>query len=197
MRDLLVFGGFGYNTLLTRDKDDWVHSEKYTEYDTSNNMLMFVSFVIPSSTFYSKAGVQNILLDTGVKCGVNDAVSIWNKTATDDKRLFLNTHKICTYKSPKTGLDYLFYCYCYPGKSKQLYLGYAPYYIDKKDNYNVVLLTKTEFRDKEGNSFGTFKSCSRIISMDCRNGQLWITWMNKDNSMYSVFHIKAEDLIGD
>ena len=35
------------------------------------------------------------------------------------------------------------------------------------------------------------------ISMDCKNGHLWITWMNSDNQFYYSFHIKAEDLIGD
>ena len=198
---MLGFMGKGKYSKLP-DKKPWTDSDNdYVACDDNHCMLMFSSFkmtIPPTNAMSAGSRVlpQNMLYCTHITRGT-DVANVRNFSATDDKRLYLNTHKICTYKSQKTGYEYLFYCYCYPGKTKQLFLGYAPYYIDKSDNYNVVLLTKTEFRDQNGDSFGNFTSCSRIISMDCRNGQLWITWMNKDNSLYCVFHIKAEDLIGD
>ena len=92
------------------------------------------------------------------------------------------------------------YCYCYPGKKKQLYLGYAPITIDA--NNKVHLMTKCEFKSPDtsenwGDSFGEFTSCARIISMDCKKGHLWITWLNATDSSYKCFHMQAKDLVGE
>ena len=91
----------------------------------------------------------------------------------------------------------IIYAYCYPGKGNgqgnHLYIGYAPYVIES--NVQLRLLTKTEFKDAGGNSFIT--DCSRIISLDCKNGHVWLTYMNSDNTAYKYFYIKASDLVGE
>ncbi len=144
---------------------------------------------------------QNVIYTTTLQRGYNAVIGIEKATnaTAKEKCLYLNTHKICVYESD-LGNKYLIYCYCYPGKSKQLYLGYAPVYFakDSSDIKHVMLGTKIEFRENKNqwsNSFSNFTDCSRIISMDCRNGHLWITWMNADNSKYYYFHIQAKDLI--
>ena len=62
-----------------------------------------------------------------------------------------------------------------------------------------MLGPKCEFRKTEDqwseSIANCFASCSRIISMDCCAGHLWITWMNEDNSVYKYFHILAKDLV--
>ena len=134
-------------------------------------------------------------LTTGSACPVTCSCS---RTAGEYKttQLYKNTHKCCVYET--NGNQYIIYCYCYPGKTKQLYLGYARCWIDS--NYKVQLGPKFEFRETASpwsNSFSNFTSCARIISMDCRNGHLWITWMSADDSSYYYFHIRAKDLVGE
>ena len=92
-------------------------------------------------------------------------------------------------------------------------MGYAQYTVD--ENHIVKLLTQTEFKESGssgwGDSFGDFTDCSRIISMDLKNGHLWITFL-KDSGVdanngtaddkkaaahYNYFHILASDLIQD
>ena len=68
---------------------------------------------------------------------------------------------------------------------------------------------KADGNDGWGDSFGAFTECSRIISMNLKNGHLWITFM-KDTGIdatdqsaedkqaagcYRCFHILAKDLI--
>ena len=97
-----------------------------------------------------------------------------------------NTHKFVVYK------DYIIYAYCYPGKSKQLILGAARYYIDK--DKHLHLMTKTEFRDKDGNSFGTLTNCDRLVFMDIKNGHLWLAWMASYLEVYYMY-VNAQDVI--
>ena len=63
-----------------------------------------------------------------------------------------------------------------------------------------------EFRagsEQWSDSFGDFTVCSRIVSMDCKNGNLWITWLddglrfNGELCRFNYFYIKAKDLIGE
>ena len=136
--------------------------------------------------------VQNVIYTT--ECGSTSAVSP-DQSGDESKRLYLNTQKICTYK------NYIIYAYCYPGKTgkgNHLYIGYAPYVITS--NVQLRLLSKTEFKDADGNSFIT--DCSRIISLDCKNGHVWLTYMAKndsgvENACYKYFYIKASDLVGE
>lgn len=146
---------------------------------------------------------QNVIYETDIRRGNGSVACIAGETSstTDEERLYLNTHKVCTYKSV-LGNQYIIYCYCYPGKTKQLYLGYAPvHFITASDGTrHVILGPKCEFRETASqwsNSFRNFTSCARIISMDCKNGHLWITWLNSDNSVYYYFHIQAKDLVGE
>ena len=149
---------------------------------------------------------QNIIYSTGKttaeSCTVDCGCYTNDKGDYEENQLFKNTHKLVAYTS-ESGTKYIIYCYCYPGKSKQLFLGYAPYIIS---NNKVQLLTKTEFKSPPsdtsdaylmGESFGDFTSCSRIISMDLKNGQLWITWMDADGAKYYAFCIAAKDLVGE
>ena len=101
-----------------------------------------------------------------------------------------------------TSMDMVDHRDCYPGKTKQLYLGYARVYFvsDPDDVRHAVLGPKCEFRETASqwsSSFGNFTSCARIISMDCQNGHLWITWLNANNNSYYYFHIQAKDLVGE
>ncbi len=143
---------------------------------------------------------QNIIYSTGKTSAESCSTTCGCYSNTydgyGDKQLFKNTHKLVTYTSD-SGNKYIIYCYCYPGKSKQLVLGYAPYYIS---NNKVHLLTKTEFSPPPTNNVhieGGFASCSRIISMDLKNGQLWIQWINADSTKEYSFHIAAKDLVGE
>ena len=146
----------------------------------------------------STAGPENMIyVATDVNFAAGDACSLENTSKSDLYRLYLNTHRICT-DIADPDCKYIFYCYCYPGKTKQLYLGYARYSFDSEDR--IVLGPKCEFRASDSqwsDSFGNFTSCSRIFSMDCKNGHLWITWMNADNTKYYAFHILVKDLVGE
>lgn len=144
------------------------------------------------SSFNLKTPPSNVIYNTTIVRAANDAVNITNTTAADIKRLYLNTQNIVAYTST-SGHNYIIYAYCYPGRKKQLYLGYAPYWIDAENH--VHLGPKTEFCDKSGNSFGNFTDCSRIISMDLKNGHLWITFILGDSNGYYCFHIMAKDLV--
>ncbi|MDR2396743.1 MAG: hypothetical protein LBD69_02740, partial [Puniceicoccales bacterium] len=88
--------------------------------------------------------------------------------------------------------EYIIYAYCYPGGGKGLVLGVAHYTLDA--NKHVHLLTKREFVDSSGNSFSHLTECTRIISMDAKNGHLWITFV-KGISNYYYFHAFVDDII--
>ena len=117
-----------------------------------------------------------------------------NIRASDFRRLYLNTQNVVHYVA-SSGRNYIIYAYCYPGKATRLYLGYAC--CDVVSNKYVRLRPKYEFRDKDDNTFGNFTDCSRIVSMDLKNGHLWITFMNGDSTRYYYFHILAKDLVGE
>lgn len=149
---------------------------------------------------------QNVIYTTG-KTSFQDSCSLlcncYSKSYVGygEKQLFKNTHKCVVYKAA-SGAQYLIYCYCYPGKTKQLYLGYARIFVE---NNKARLLTKCEFRASEEpwrESFGDFRYCSRIVSLDCKNGHVWITWVDDgcrsgDLCQYNCFHILAKDLVGE
>lgn len=135
---------------------------------------------------------QNIIYSTNVDSWT--ATPVTDTSSNDSKRLYLNTQKMCVYN--KDSKNYIIYAYCCPGKSGKgdhLYIGYAPYVITS--DARLRLLTKVEFKDTDDNSFIT--DCSRIISLDCKNGHVWLTYMNKENTNYKYFYIKASDLIGE
>ncbi len=138
-----------------------------------------------TSVRYPAENVSNVIYKTDTPS--KNAVSVTNTSSDNSRRLYLNTQKMCVYK------NYIIYAYCYPGKSNHLYIGYAPYAITS--DARLRLLTKTEFKDQNGDSFIT--GCSRIISLDCKNGHVWLTYMNEDNTSYQYFYIKAADLVGE
>ena len=151
----------------------------------------------------AKAFAQNTIYVTGSSRTNGTFVDINDTSKTDLYRLYLNSHKIVPYTS-SSGKHYMIYAYCYPGKKKHLYLGYAQYFVDA--NHEVRLLTQVEFKAASnsgwGDSFDGFTNCDRIISMDLRGGHLWITFMGNQNSKgdssgYYSFHIKASDLVGE
>lgn len=131
---------------------------------------------------------QNVIYNTDVERGTGGAVSSANMTSADKYRLYLNTQRFVSYTAA-SGKTYFIYAYCYPGRTKDLHLGYAKYTVS--DNH-VRLGIKFEFPP-----FGKFVSCSRIISMDLQNGHLWITFMDSDSTVYYYFHIKVKDLVGE
>ena len=126
-------------------------------------------------------GPENVIYTTNISC-CNASTSDTCSEAT----LYKNTHKFVVYK------DYIIYAYCYPGKSKQLILGAARYYIDSQHQFH--LLTKTEFRDKDGNSFGTLTNCDRLVFMDIKDGHLWLVWKSSD-LCFRMMYVNAQDVI--
>ena len=112
----------------------------------------------------------------------------------DSRRLYLNTHKIVAVPQDKYS-GTIFYAYCYPGVAKKMFFGYAKYIIDS-NTFTVHLQTKVEFSDGWFEStYNQFNDCSRIISMDCKNNQLWISWMSGDNKKYLCWHCDIRNLI--
>lgn len=143
------------------------------------------------------AWVQNAIYVTNVVRSGGNCVNITDTKKSDEYRLYLNSHKLVPYTSP-SGKHYMIYAYCYPGKKEHLYLGYAQYFVDS--DYRVRLLSQTTFKHDGSNgwgaSFGAFRNCSRIISMDLKNGHLWITFVGDgDLGCYYYFHILINDLI--
>jgi hypothetical protein len=112
-------------------------------------------------------------------------------TATIDETTSANTLYKNTHMFVICG-EYIIYAYCYPGGGKGLILGVARYTMDSSKH--VRLLTKREFVDSSGNSFGNFTECTRIISMDAKNGHLWITFV-KGISTWCHFHAFVDDII--
>ncbi|MDR0755451.1 MAG: hypothetical protein LBE99_00855 [Puniceicoccales bacterium] len=106
--------------------------------------------------------------------------------ATSASTLYKNTHMFVVCG------EYIIYAYCYPGGGKGLILGVARYAIGS--DKHVRLLTKREFVDSSGNSFGNLTECTRIISMDAKNGHLWITFV-KGSSSWFHFHAFVDDII--
>ncbi|MFQ6723547.1 MAG: hypothetical protein ACLRFH_04055 [Opitutales bacterium] len=153
---------------------------------------------------------QNIIYCTG-KTSFSQACDLYCSCRTDDyeyhdTQLYKNTHKCCVYTAP-SGNQYIIYAYCYPGKTKKCYLGYAQCIVDS--NYKVQLLTKTEFSKEIYNekgertdieSIGEMNTCEYIVSLDCKgpagNENVWLTWRYGD-SHYYLFHIAAKDLVGE
>ncbi|MDR1255148.1 MAG: hypothetical protein LBJ78_03970 [Puniceicoccales bacterium] len=106
---------------------------------------------------------------------------------TSTTTLYKNTHMFVVYN------DYIIYAYCYPGKKTHLVLGVTRYRLDS--NSDIHLLTKREFVDQDGNSFGNLTNCSRIIFMDVKNGYLWLVFASVDNKTFYYFCIPAQDVI--
>jgi hypothetical protein len=216
---LCVFGlgGGGANTSMTPTYK-WTSNDLNWGHENIAGILRSVLLPAQGKKLANAGGgalglgpwAQNTIYVTGLKRGSGDCVSIDENSKGDINRLYLNSHKIVPYTSP-TGKHYIIYAYCYPGKKEQLYLGYAQYFVDK-DNA-VRLLTKMEFKssteDDWGDSFGDLVHCSRIISMDLKNGHLWITFIKdtdtdavgsnssekKAAGCYRYFHILVKDLI--
>ena len=209
---LLAFGGNNQNSWSSLSNTyNWT-TNGYCNWRTAHVSLVLRSYPLTEGTEYqnfkyNEGGypwatfnydwLQNIIYSTDFDRASGSACDLTNTSKSDLYRLYLNTHRVCTdITNPNS--KYIFYCYCYPGKTKQLYLGYASYYFDS--NNRILLGPKFEFRasaSQWSDSFGNFTSCSRIVSMDCKNGHLWITWMNADNTKYYAFHILVKDLVGE
>ena len=207
---LLCFGA-NSNTSWTSLSNTYNWTSTYCSWTTKNVSLVLRSFPLTSGTAYQEFDYangykwapknydwpQNMIYTTSIERASGSACNLSDTSKSDVYRLYLNTHRVCTdVTNPDS--PYIFYCYCYPGKKKHLYLGYARYYFDS--NNRIMLGTQYEFRSSPNqwsDSFGSFTSCSRIISMDCKNGHLWVTWMNADNTEYYAFHILVKDLVGE
>lgn len=107
--------------------------------------------------------------------------------AASTTTLYRNTYQFVAYN------NHIIYAYCYPGKKTHLVLGVARYKLDSDST--VLLLTKREFVDNNGNSFGNFTDCSRIIFMDVKGSHLWIVFASVDNTKFYYFYISAEEVI--
>lgn len=165
----------------------------YVSWGVGKMCLVLTTCPISASSMDPKEYSSNVIYATDVN-SFTGAVGVTNTGASDLYRLYLNTHKICYWKSPKTNNKYLVYAYCYPGKSRQLYLGYVRY---QMSNNKLNLLTKIELKNANDETFSNFTSCSRIISMDIRDNHLWLTWMNHDNTKYYYFHILMNNLVAE
>ena len=121
----------------------------------------------------------------------------FNQIITDStsSTLYRNTHFVCQYEDEnQKKKNTLFYAYCYPGIEKKLHLGYADFWIDDdgtKTGYNAPILhlfTKLEFTIPD-------YSCSRIIHMDCRQGNLWIVYTSEDEKTVYFFWADPQKFI--
>jgi hypothetical protein len=150
------------------------------------------------NTFYPAlvlyAWPQNLTWDSPIPISPENCIAVFPITqlATNGYEasmttLYKNTHMFVVHN------NHIIYAYCYPGKKTHLILGTARYGFDS-DN-NIHLLTKREFVDKDGNSFGNLTNCSRIIFMDVKNGYLWIVFASVDNRTFYYFCIPAQDVI--
>ena len=205
----LPFGGAGS---YSPNKAVYNWSSTYCSWNVNYATLLVQSLTFSetgSCCSYSRCGsnvwtsgsgdwVQNVIYVTPYARENRNYVNAKDTSKGQEYRLYQNTHRMCTYTG-ESGTKYLIYCYCYPGKEPQLYLGYASYWINAQNK--IMLGLKCEFRkssEQWSESIANcFTSCSRIISMHCRAGHLWITWMSKDNSAYYYFHILAKDLVGE
>lgn len=211
---ILCFLSFGGGGSYSSNTKSYYWSSTYCNWNECNAALLVQSLTFPETgdfVEYTRLGgyganswtegtgdwIQNVIYVTPYRRANGSYVDASDTSKSQEYRLYQNTHRMCKYISSE-GNKYVIYCYCYPGKAKQLYLGYARCWINAQNK--IMLGPKIEFRDSEeqwSNSFGDFTSCSRIISMDCRAGHLWITWMNEDNTRYYYFHILAKDLVGE
>ena len=201
---LCVFSFGGGGSYIPNMGSDRKWSSTYVSWTYNRAVGVIASLYfdgVTAETQRANAFAQNRIYITDGNRASGTFVDINDTSKTDLYRLYLNSHKMVPYTSP-SGRHYLIYAYCYPGKKKHLYLGYAQYFVDA--NHEVRLLTKIEFKEAGnsgwGDSFGGFTNCDRIISMDLRGGHLWITFMGNENSQgdtsgYYYFHIKASDLI--
>lgn len=198
--------GFQSSNQYSDLKDEGGWNGNYLYSNNNSSVSKKISLVLWSLPLSSGVGQENFGSYTGnaTECAQNmiystnvgswTATSVTDTSSNDSERLYLNTQKMCVYS--KGSKNYIIYAYCYPGKSgkgNHLYIGYAPYVITS--DARLRLLTKVEFKDTDDNSFIT--DCSRIISLDCKNGHVWLTYMNKENTSYKYFYIKASDLIGE
>ncbi|MDR2769292.1 MAG: hypothetical protein LBB19_01915 [Puniceicoccales bacterium] len=158
---------------LTAIDNHW--SANYVPWNLNHIVLGLASRV--GSTW--KLPPQNCLAIFPVTAATIDA-------ATSASTLYKNTHMFVVCG------EYIIYAYCYPGGGKGLVLGVARYTLDA--NKHVHLLTKREFVDSNGNSFSNLTECTRIISMDAKNGHLWITFV-KGLSHYYFFHAFVDDIV--
>lgn len=207
---LCIFGlGGGGNYCLLQPNSYWSSTYVNWSYDYAVGVIGSRYFTPNSngnSYDYSYAYPQNTIYTTGYRRAYKNFVDIEDTSKSDEYRLYLNSHKMVLYTSP-SGKHYIIYAYCYPGKKNHLYLGYAQYFIDS--NHALRLTTKTEFKgistDGWGDSFGNLTDCTRIISMDLKNGHLWITFTKETGkdatdasaAHYSYFHMLVSDLIQD
>ena len=204
---LCVFCLTGGGSFLTPSKCNW--DNRYLSNNWKYNHVVGVLGSIPfdgkyivtwPSYYYDYSQqyiyAQNTIYVTDKQRGESVCVGVDDKSKEDEYRLYLNSHRIVPYTS-SSGKHYMIYAYCYPGKVKRLYLGYAQYVVDY--NKTIRLLPKVEFKKPGdsawGESFGAFNDCSRIISMDLKNGHLWITFVGNNESEYCYFHIRVSDMI--
>jgi hypothetical protein len=174
--DFNTIGGKFHVLAMTKTSRIW--SASYISWNTSYVVLALFNFDLAQKTV--NCPNENCIAVFPVTTGTHEE-------ATSATTLYKNTHMFVTYN------NYIIYAYCYPGKKTHLILGAARYGLDA--NNNMRLLTKREFTDNTGDSFGHLTNCSRIIFMDVKNDYLWIVFASVDNKTFFYFCIKAQDVI--
>ena len=190
--------GGDYTNLTTSYK--WCRP--YIDWEQTKNCLYFQSCPGDNQGASDGPGAypNNVLYITdterGWEYGDSRACDVKNTTKADKYRLYNCTHKICAYKNGKT--NYIFYSYYYPGGGDgKIHFGYAPVNI-RPDN-GVDFLTKVDLSDLVKNI--PFDKCTRIVSMDIKNGHLWLTWMNDTapnaEPKFYVFHALVKNILSE
>jgi hypothetical protein len=155
----------------------------YVSWSTSYVALTLYSW--PAGYVWSNSSSRPIAPENCIAVfPVTSATSGYDTLSTT---LYKNTHMFVVYN------DHIIYAYCYPGRKTHLILGTARYKFDSSSN--VHLLTKREFVDSNGNSFGNLTDCSRIIFRDVKNGYLLLVFASVDNRTFYYFCIPAQDII--
>jgi hypothetical protein len=164
--------------ILSMTKTSRIWSASYVSWNTSYVVLALFNFDYGNQTL--NCPTENCIAVFPVTTGTHEE-------ATSATTLYKNTFQFVVYN------NHIIYAYCYPGNKTQLVLGVARYRLDA--NGYVHLLTKREFTDKDGNSFGNLTNCNRLLFMDVKNGYLWIVLFPVEYNAYPVICIPAQDII--
>jgi hypothetical protein len=174
--DFGVINGKFLTLSMTKTSRIWTAS--YVSWNTSYVVLALFYYSIHDSI--GNCPTENCIAVFPVTTGTHEETA----SATT---LYKNTHMFVVHN------NHIIYAYCYPGKKTHLVLGVARYGLDTRGN--VHLLTKREFVDQNGNSFGDLTDCSRLLFMDVKNGYLWLVFFNTGRSVYRVVCIPAQDVV--
>lgn len=91
----------------------------------------------------------------------------------------------------KTYGDYLIFAICIP---PSVMLAYGTYRVNADNSVQLLSNIRYETNGPSGYK-GIINDCGRIISMDIKNGHLWITYMNTNNRVFKCWHAHVPNIL--